>query len=115
MKIKHISDRICYIKLSVGSIILSVLSIYAPLKLVRMKGMPSVTNFSFQCTIAKIKDTENLFLCGNFNGHIGSTPWAMKEFIEDLVLVSKTPMERGFLNSQLLTNLLSVTPSLRRV
>ena len=44
--------------------------------------MPSVTNFSFQCTIAKIKDTENLFLCGNFNGHIGSTPWAMKEFGE---------------------------------
>ena len=30
-------------------------------------------------------------------------------------LVSKTPMERGFLSSQLLTNLLSVTPSLRRV
>ena len=41
-------------------------------------------------------------------------PRAMKEFMEDLALVSRTLMWKGFLSSQLLANLLSITPSLRK-
>ena len=72
MKIKRFSNRICYIKLNVGGIILSVLSIDAP-----QVGLDDRVNDVFydelQCTVVKIGDTKNLFLCGDFNGHIDST------------------------------------------
>ncbi|EDO34761.1 predicted protein, partial [Nematostella vectensis] len=50
---------------------LTVLSVYAP-----QSGLDDRSKDAFydllQCTISKIADSELLFVCGDFNGHIGS-------------------------------------------
>ena len=66
VEINRVSDRICTININVGASILTVLSVYmyAP-----QSGLDERTKDAFyillQCTVAK------LFVCGDFNGHIG--------------------------------------------
>ena len=51
---------------------MSILSIYAP-----QAGLDTVIKDAFydelHCSIVKIGESENLFLCGDFNGHIGNS------------------------------------------
>ena len=67
---KRISNRIYCIKVNVGDIILSILSINPP-----QVGLGYRVNVAFynerQCTVAG--NMEIHFLCWDFSGHIGST------------------------------------------
>ena len=67
---KRVSDRIMLIKLVVGKSIVTVLSVYAP-----QAGLDDSVKDLFyenlQWTLPKISASEILFVCGDFNGHIG--------------------------------------------
>ena len=70
LEINRVSDRVCVIKINVGVSILTVVSVYAP-----QSGLDERTKDAFydllQCTVSKAADSECLFVCGDFNGHIG--------------------------------------------
>ncbi|EDO45072.1 predicted protein, partial [Nematostella vectensis] len=71
LEVKRISDRICAMKINVGFTILTTFSIYAP-----QVGLDDEAKDSFYdelfCAVSKTAETESLFLCGDFNGHVGS-------------------------------------------
>ena len=68
--VTRVSDRIRLIQLVVGKSIVTVLSDYAP----HAGFDDSVKDLFYenlQWTLTKISASEILFLCGDFNGHIG--------------------------------------------
>ncbi|XP_048587465.1 uncharacterized protein LOC125570198 [Nematostella vectensis] len=71
LEVKRISDRICAIKINVGFIILTIFSIYAPQVGLDDEAKDSSYDELF-CAVSKTAKTESLFLCGDFNGHVGS-------------------------------------------
>ena len=65
----RISDWICAIEIIVGFTILTAFSVYAP-----QIGLDDGVKDSFYelfCAVSEVSDTESLFVCGDFNGHIG--------------------------------------------
>ena len=68
--VNRVSDRIMLIELVVGKSIATVLSVYAP-QAVLHDIAKDLFHESLQWTLTKISVFEILFVCGNFNGHIG--------------------------------------------
>ena len=69
--VKRVSDRIMLIKLVVGKSIVTVISFYAP-----QAGLDSAKDLfceNLQRTLTKISSSEIIFICGDFNGHIGKS------------------------------------------
>ena len=68
--VKSVSDRIMLIKIVVGKRILTVLSVY-----VTQAGLDDSVKDLFyeniQWKLTKISASKILFVCGDFNGHIG--------------------------------------------
>ena len=68
--IKRVSDRIMLIKLLVGEVVLTVLSVYAP-----QTGLEESTKDAFydslQTVISELPDKEIVIPCGDWNGHVG--------------------------------------------
>ena len=68
--IKRVSDRIMMIKLLVGEVVLTVLSVYAP-----QTGLEESTKDAFyeslQTVISELPDKEIVIPCGDWNGHVG--------------------------------------------
>ena len=68
--IKRVSDRIMLIKLLVGEVVLTVLSVYAP-----QTGLEESTKDAFydslQTVISELPDNEIVIPCGDWNGHVG--------------------------------------------
>ena len=68
--VKPVSGRIVFIKIVAGKSIVTVLLAYAP-----QAGLDDTVKDLFyenlQWTLTKISDSEILFVCGVFNGHIG--------------------------------------------
>ena len=68
--IKRVSDRIMLIKLLVGEVVLTVLSVYAP-----QTGLGESTKDAFydslQTVISELPDKEIVIPCGDWNGHVG--------------------------------------------
>ena len=68
--IKRVSDRIMLIKLLVGEVVLTVLSVYAP-----QAGLEESTKDAFydslQTVISELPDKEIVIPCGDWNGHVG--------------------------------------------
>ena len=68
--IKHVSDRIMLIKLVVGKRIVTILSVYAP-QAGLDDSVKDLFHENLQQTLTKTSASEILFICGDFNGHIG--------------------------------------------
>ena len=68
--IKRVSGRIMLIKLLVGEVVLTVLSVYAP-----QTGLEESTKDAFydslQTVISELPDKEIVIPCGDWNGHVG--------------------------------------------
>ena len=69
-EVQRVSDRIILIKLIVGQLVLTILSVYAP-----QSGLSDEVKDQFfdqlRAVTAKIPSSELLFTCGDFNGHVG--------------------------------------------
>ena len=72
IQVDRISDRLMSLKLVVGTDIVNILSIYVP-----QVGLSDDLKIAFYdsliSTVSKIANSEIMFLCGDFNGHIGSS------------------------------------------
>ena len=68
--VKCVSDRIMLIKLDVGKTTVTVLSVHAPQACLD-DSVKDLFYENLQWTLTKISASEILFVCGDFNGHIG--------------------------------------------
>ena len=70
-EVVRVSDRIILIRMTIGKTVFVFVCVYAP--------QANLCEFAkdrfyqmLQCTVAKIPASEQLFVCGDWNGHIGS-------------------------------------------
>ena len=77
-EVVRVSDRIILIRLTIGKTVFVFVCVYAP--------QANLSEFEkdrfyqmLQCTVAKIPATEQLFVCGDWNGHIGSQSTVFEE------------------------------------
>ena len=68
--VKRVSDRIMLIKIVVGKIILTLLSVYAS-QAVLDDSVKDLFHENLQWTLTKVSASEIIFVCEDFNGHIG--------------------------------------------
>ena len=74
----RVSDRIILIRMTIGKTVLVFVCVYAPqanLSKFEKDGFYQM----LQCTVAKIPVSEQLFVCGDWNGHIGSQSIGFEE------------------------------------
>ncbi|XP_055831117.1 uncharacterized protein LOC129900217 [Solanum dulcamara] len=85
VEVKRISDRMMFIKLVIGRLIVNVVSAYAP-----YVGLDEEVKRLFWKDLDKvvrgIPSTEKMFIGGDFNGHIGTTTNDFDDAHEALVL-----------------------------
>ena len=74
----RVSDRIILIRMTIGKTVFVFVCVYAP--------QANLSEFEkdrfyqmLQCTVAKIPASEQLFVCGDWNGHIGSQSTGFEE------------------------------------
>ena len=77
-EVVRVSDRIILIRMTIGKTVFVFVCVYAP--------QASLSEFEkdrfyqmLQCTVAKIPASEQLFVCGYWNGHIGSQSTGFEE------------------------------------
>ena len=76
-EVVRVSDRIILIRMTIGKTVFVFVCVYAP--------QANLSEFEdrfyqmLQCTVAKIPATEQLFVCGDWNGHIGSQSTGFEE------------------------------------
>ena len=77
-EVKRISDRAILVCLVVGKVVFAIVCIYAP-----QVGLSKEAKNHFyeqlQSLVASIPGTEELFVCGDWNGHIGTAPCGYEE------------------------------------
>ena len=74
----RVSDRIILIRMTIGKTVFVFVCVYAP--------QANLSEFKkdrfyqmLQCTVAKIPASEQLFVCGDWNGHTGSQSTGFEE------------------------------------
>ena len=71
--ISRVSDRILVMKVCMDKLIINIISVYAP-----QAGLATSTKDVFYdnllSVVSRISSREHLYICGDFNGHIGSKP-----------------------------------------
>ena len=77
-EVVRVSDRIILIRMTIGKTVFVFVCVYAP--------QANLSEFEkdrfyqmLQCTVAKIPASEQLFVCGDWNGHIGSQSTGFEE------------------------------------
>ena len=77
-EVVRVSDRIILIRMTIGKTVFVFVCVYAP--------QANLSEFEkdrfyqmLQCTVAKIPSSEQLFVCGDWNGHIGSQSTGFEE------------------------------------
>ena len=77
-EVVHVSDRIILIRMTIGKTVFVFVCVYAP-----QANLSEFEKDQFyqmlQCTVAKIPASEQLFVCGDWNGHIGSQSTGFEE------------------------------------
>ena len=77
-EVVRVSDRIILIRMTIGKTVFVFVCVYAP--------EANLSEFEkdrfyqmLQCTVAKIPASEQLFVCGDWNGHLGSQSTGFEE------------------------------------
>ena len=77
-EVVRVSDRIILIRMTIGKTVFVFVCVYAP--------QANLSEFEkdrfyqmLQCTVAKIPASEQLFVCGDWNGYIGSQSTGFEE------------------------------------
>ena len=77
-EVVRVSDRIILIRMTIGKTVFVFVCVYAP--------QANLSEFEkdrfyqmLQCTVAKIPASEQLFVCGDWNGHLGSQSTGFEE------------------------------------
>lgn len=72
MEVKRISDRIIVVRVMVGRLVLNVVSVYAP-QVGRAMEEKEEFYISLGNVLSSIGSGEQLAVCGDMNGHVGSS------------------------------------------
>ena len=77
-EVVRVSDRIILIRMTIGKTVFVFVCVYAP-QANLSEFEKDRFNQMLQCTVAKIPASEQLFVCGDWNGHIGSQSTGFEE------------------------------------
>ena len=90
-EVVRVSDRIILIRMTIGKTVFVFVCVYAP--------QANLSEFEkdrfyqmLQCTVAKIPASEQLFVCGDWNGHLGSQSTGFEE-VRDLTRILKIAVQ----------------------
>ena len=70
-EVVRVSDRIILIRMTIGKTVFVFVSVYAPQANLSEAEMDRLYQM-LQCTVATFPTSEQLIVCGDWNGHIGS-------------------------------------------
>ena len=87
--VKRVPDRLIIIKMIVGEVVVTVLSVYAPQTWLTI-AQKELFYDSLQNLVQTIDDSETLLICGDFNGYIGKAALGDEVFMVGMVLVNVT-------------------------
>ena len=77
-KVIRVSDRIIFIRMVVGSVVFVFMSVYA-LQANLSESVKGQFYYALQSTIARVSSLEQLIICRDWNGHIGSHSTAFED------------------------------------